>query len=105
MISASIEDELLKRRVISRPDISSRSKQHRTIGIGMSSLGVVTMFIGLILAAESHVGLVIDSEWVDNVSALLLIVSCLLLSLGVGRMDKVGDVERDEREVNSTRNN
>lgn len=106
MIRVSIEDELLKRRVSSRNDASTTDQRPWTIAIGVFfSLGVVALFMGLLLAAESYVGLGIDSLWVGNVSALLLIVSCLLLSVGANCSDKVGSLERERLAANSTTNN
>jgi hypothetical protein len=100
MMNISVESGWMTKRAMTHSECAKESKRHWTIGIGVFfSLGVVAMFMGLILAAESYVGLVIDSEWVANVSALLLIAAFPLLSLGAHCMDKVAAVEREEQEA------
>ena len=104
-MNISIENSLMAKRTMSSSEAAKGSKRHWTIGIGLFfTFGIVAMVMGLILAAESYLGLVIESDRVANVSAFLLIVSFPLLSLGAHCMDKVAEVEREEREANSTIN-
>jgi membrane-bound ClpP family serine protease len=105
MMNISVDNSLMVKRTMTGRDAAKESKRHWTIGIGVFfSFGVMAMVMGLILAAESYIGLVIESDRVANVSAFLLIVAFPLLSLGAHCMDKVAAVQREEREANSTIN-
>lgn len=104
-MNISMENSLMAKRTLSSARVAKESKRHWVIGIGLFfTFGIVAMVMGLILAAESYVGLVIESDKVANVSAFLLIISFPLLSLGAHSMDKVAAIEREEREGNSTIN-
>lgn len=104
-MNISIEHNVMAKQAMTSGESAKANIRHWTIGIGVFfSFGIIAMVMGLILAAESYVGLVIESDRIANVSALLLIVSFPLLSLGAHCMDKVAAVEREEREASSTVN-
>lgn len=99
MMNIAIENSLMEKRTMSSVDVLREKKKHWSIGIGLFlTLGIVAMVTGLILAAESYLGMVIESDMVANVSAFLLIVSLPMLSLGAQCMDKVSTIEQEERE-------
>ncbi len=96
----------MAKRTISSGDVVKENKRHWSIGIGLFfTFGIVAMVMGLILAAESYLGLVIESDRIANVSVVLLVIAFPLLSLGAHCMDKVAAIEREERERNLATNN